>query len=217
MTDDPARSRKLVDAYEAKGVSMAVNYLRRWDPMVHGLRDELASGAWGKVQGVSGVYAKGVFNCASHFFDLVQFVIGPLVPRAVLGRVDDGRTDDPTLSVFLETQHGAPVTLMGTDSAAYFPFEIDLVMEKGRISLEDLGCRLRRRSVRPHPLFPHQPTLDDGDWAETGMAIAMAHAARNIHDHVALGTALASTGRTALETEKLCAAIVAMAGKGDNR
>jgi predicted dehydrogenase len=215
VTGTPERSQALIKAYEAKGVAMAVNYLRRWDPAVRALKAEIAAGQWGRVQAVGGVYAKGLYNCASHFFDLVHFLVGPLEPQAVLGRVDDGRADDPTLSVALMTEAGAPVLLSGVDGAAYFPFEVDLIMEKGRVTLEDLGCRMRRRAVRMHALFPHQRTLDDGAWSDTGMARAMAAALDDIHDHLATGAALVSTGRTALDAERLCAAIMAMAGKGD--
>jgi predicted dehydrogenase len=215
VTGDPARSRALVEAFEAKGVALAVNYLRRWDPAVQTLKAELAAGKWGRVQAVGGIYAKGLFNCASHFFDLVHFLVGPLTPKAVLGRVDDGRAEDPTLTVHLETEGGVPVMLTGVDGAAFFPFELDLVTEKGRITLEDLGLRLRTRTVRQHPLFPHQPTLDEGTWADTGMARAMAAAVGNIFDHLHSNMALASTGRTALAAEELCSAILKVAAKGD--
>ncbi len=217
VTGEPVRSRALVEAFEAKGVSLAVNYLRRWDPAIHTLKAELAAGKWGRVQAIGGIYAKGLYNCASHFFDLVHYLVGPLTAKAVLGRVDDGRIEDPTLSVHLETEAGAPVMLTGVDGAAFFPFELDMVTEKGRITLEDLGLRLRTRTVQQHPLFPHQPTLDDGAWADTGMARAMAAAVGNIFDHLISNAALASTGRTALAAEELCSAIVRLAAKGDKK
>jgi predicted dehydrogenase len=215
LTGDPARSRRIVDAFEAAGKPIAVNYLRRWDQRIEALRDELARGDWGKVQAVSGLYAKGLFNCASHFFDLLHYLVGPMTLRAILGRVDDGRIEDPTLSVFLETETGAPVTLIGTHGEAFFPFEIDLVMQKGRLSLEDLGGRLRCRRVRPHPLYLHQPTLDEGVWEDTGMALSLLRAIDNIHDHLSSGAELVSTGHSVLQVEELCAEIMQMAANNE--
>ncbi|MEK9753122.1 MAG: Gfo/Idh/MocA family oxidoreductase [Rhodospirillaceae bacterium] len=217
LTGDVARSECIVHAYADSGRPIAVNYLRRWDTSIQALKREIAEGAWGRVQAVGGLYAKGLFNCASHFLDMVDYLIGPLTPKAVISRVDDGRDDDPTLSVLLETVAGAPAVLIGVDGKAFFPFELDLTMEKGRVTYEDLGCRMRRRSIRLHPLFPHQLTLDDGGWMDTGMAKAMVNAVSNIHDHLARGEPLASTASTAFQTEKLCAAIMAMAARGDKR
>lgn len=210
LTGEAARSRQVVAAYAAAGKPLCVNYLRRWDKRVRQLRDEIDADDWGGVQAIGGLYAKGLYNCASHFFDLIHYLVGPLTPRAVLGRVDDGRADDPTLSVFLETEAGAPVTLIGTHAELYFPFEIDLVMENGRLSLEDLGGRLRQRRVRAHPLYAHQPSLDDGTFENTGIGLALVRAVDNIYDHLATGAELVSTAESALEAEELCARIMAM-------
>ena len=215
LTADLVRSRKIIDAYSAAGIPLAVNYMRRWDESMKRLRDELKSGAWGKVQAISGIYAKGIFNCGSHFFDLLHFLVGPLDPRAVFSRVRDGRFEDPTYSVLLETKNGAPVTLMGTDGNSYFSFEIDLVMEKGRLTLEDLGGRLRCRKVQLHPIYQGQPTLAEGDWQNTGLSIALARAVSNIFDHLVLGVPLESNGKSALEAEELCGQIMMMAKEGD--
>lgn len=218
LTGEAERSARLVEAYDAVGKPLCVNYFRRWDQHLERLHQELAAGEWGEVQAIGGLYAKGLNNCASHFFDLLDFLLGDaqgrLVPVAVIGRVDDGRAEDPTLSVLARLgsgTSGAPVTLIGVNGERFFPFEIDLVMERGRITLEDLGGRLRQRRVRPHPLYGHQPSLDDGEWQATGMPSALLRVLDNIHDHLTAGAPLASTGESALRTERLCGAIMAMA------
>ena len=211
LTGNAELSHRIVDAYEAAGCSLAVNYSRRWDRRIGKLKDEIAAGEWGSVQAISGLYAKGLFNNGSHFFDCLHFLIGPLVPRAVLGRVDDGRTEDPTLSVFLESEIGTPVILTGVHGGYFFPFEIDIVMEKGRITLEDLGGKLRCRRVSPHPLYVHQPTLDDGTWEDTKLAEALVVAVDNIFHHLASGAELLSTGRSVLAVEDICTDILKLA------
>ncbi len=210
LTEYPNRSKLIVEAYEKEEKSIAVNYLRRWDDRLVTLRDELHAGKWGKVQAVGGLYAKGILNCGSHFFDLVHYLIGPLKPRAILGLVDDGRDEDPTLSVFLETKFGAPVNLIGTHSEAFFAFEVNLIMENGHLSLEDLGYKLRCRRVVQHPTFLHQRALDEGEWQDTGIQKAMVKAVNNIHDHLTMNVPLASDGRGVLQVEELCAKILEM-------
>ena len=211
LTGNAEISHRIVDAYEAAARPLAVNYSRRWDRRMGKLKDEIAAGEWGSVQAISGLYAKGLFNNASHFFDILHFLIGPLVPRAVLRRVNDGRTEDPTLSVYLELETGAPVTLTGVHGGYFFPFEIDLVMEKGRITLEDLGGKLRCRRVSPHPLYVHQPTLDGGSWEDTKLTAALVVAVDNIFHHLTSGAELLSTGRSALAVEDICTDILKLA------
>ena len=85
------------------------------------------------------------------------------------------------------------------------------MMEKGRISLEDLGNRVRRRWIQPHPLFMSQQSLDDGVCIETQLPMALANAVGDIYEHVTNGKPLVSDGVSALATEEVCGALLAMA------
>ncbi|MBM09934.1 MAG: dehydrogenase [Magnetovibrio sp.] len=210
LTDNSERSKAIIKSFKKAGTSIAVNYLRRWGGWLGELREELHSGEWGNLQGVGGLYAKGLLNCGSHFFDLVHYLIGPLEPRTILGRIDDGRVKDPTLSVFLETEFGAPVNLIGTNANTFFPFEVSLVMDKGQLSLENLGFELRKRRVVSHSVYRHQQTLGCGDWQATGLDSAMINAVNNIYEHLTLDVPLASNDSNALYAEELCAKILAM-------
>ena len=102
LTDDPVFSRRIFDDYNRAGVSIAVNYLRCWDKHMVNLRNELKEGTWGNVQAISGIYARGLFNCGSHFFDFVEFPYWPTPTTSGFRQTNDGRIDDPTLSVFLK-------------------------------------------------------------------------------------------------------------------
>jgi len=204
-------SVEIVAAYAAAGIPLASNYLRRWDTGTIGLRDEIAAGEWGAVQAVTGHYAKGLLNCGSHMVDLLHFLIGPVAAKSVVGVINDYRDDDPTVTAILETAGGAPVFLVGCDGCKFFPFEVDLVMEKGRVSLEDLGGNLRRRWVRPHRLYPSQQTLDDGVWMETQLSTALAAAVAGLYETLTNDAPLVSDGVSALAAEAVCGILKEMA------
>lgn len=208
LTGEVARSRAIVSAYEEAGRPLIVNFQRRFDAQITSIRNEIAAGDWGTVQSAFAYYAKGLFNCGSHAIDLLQYLIGPLQPISVSDIIRDYRRDDPTLSARLETSEARPVYLVGCDSRMYFPFEVDLIMENGRVSLEDLGNRLRRRRIKPHPLFPRQVTLDDGVWVNTELPHTLANSVAAMYDHVNEGAPLASDGESAIETEKICVALM---------
>ncbi len=208
LTGDIAESHRIIESYGEKKRPLVVNYMRRWDPKMAVLRGEIAAGEWGEVQYITGHYTKGLFNCASHMIDLLHFLIGPLKAHRMLGRIDDYTPDDPTISAMLSTQRGAPVYLLGSDSRNFFTFEIDLMMEKGRLVLEDLGGRLRRRNISPHPLFSSQTTLEHGQWEDTGCFNALESVVANLYDHLNSGEPLVGDARTAIAAEQVCADIL---------
>jgi len=211
LTGNVAASRALVEAFEAAARPLAVNYVRRWDTSMAELRRSIAAGEWGAVQSVTGHYAKGIMNCGSHMIDLLGFLIGPLTAEAVFRRRADAPPEDPTLDALLATKDGAPVYLVGADSRLFFTFEIDLMMESGRIVLEDLGTVLRRRRVVPNPLYPMVRGLDRGEWVETGFGQAMLRAVDSLHARLGGGGDLPSDGRSALAAEEVCAMLMDMA------
>lgn len=212
LTGDPAASRRIVAAYETAGRPLVVNYTRRWDESMGRLRQAITDGERGAVQSVTGHYVKGILNCGSHMIDLLNFLVGPVTPVAVLRRGEDFGADDPTLDAQLVTPRGAPVYMVGGDDRSFFTFEIDLMMDRGRIVIEDLGTVLRERRIAFVPLYPATRGLDRGTWEETGFGNAMVRAVDNIFEHLHDGAALLSDGRSALAAEETCAALIDMAG-----
>lgn len=208
---EPMASRRVVDAYRDAGIGLLVNYLRRWAPGIAQLRDDIAAGRWGALQGAAGSYNKGILNCGSHMVDLLHFLVGPLTPRAVLHVREDLGRHDPTLDARLDGPGGAPVYLIGGDHRHFFNFELELTFEKGRVTLEDLGRAVRTRTLSEDREFPQRRTLQHGAWRETGLGEAMTGAVDNLYRHVTHGAPPACDGGAALAAETVCHRLIAMA------
>ena len=88
-------------------------------------------------------------------------------------------------------------------------------MEKGRLVIEDQGEQLRCRRIQKDKLYPHQSILDQGHWQKTSLNSALSCAVENIFNHLEKGAPLASSAKSALEAEELCADIMVMEKKGD--
>lgn len=204
MTADIDQSKQLIDDYNKAGKLICVNYLRRWDPEMSAIRDELADGRWGDVRSIAGFYTKGLRHTGSHMIDLLQFLLGPLEAKLVLRRTYDFAEDDATTDALLATSAQVPVYLIGGDSNDYTRFEVIISCEKGVIEIVDSGFQVRRRTVEPHRNFPGRDHINGGTVTETGLDTAMALAVDNLHAAVTEGTALASDGHTALAAETLC-------------
>lgn len=124
---------------------VAVNYTRRFVPAYQGLVSQVRSGGLGRIQHVSGLYGKGIFNNGTHLLDLVRWMFGE--PSSLTVAAVRAPGDDPTLDLHLEWPDGIVMSLHGTDAAAYNVFELDIVGTAGRVRVTDLGHRLERHAV----------------------------------------------------------------------
>lgn len=211
LTEDAGEAARLVAEYAARGKTLAVNYLRRFDPTVTALQADIAAGRLGRLQGAVGLYTKGILNNGSHMVDLLQHLLGPLEPARVDGALVDYIPADPTLSCALTTVDGATVRLLGLDRAAYTIFELDLLFEQERVRLVDSGFAITRQRVVDAPRFDNYRVLAAPEPAPTGFDIAFAEAAAAILAHLTTGAPLASTGESALAAQAVCARLIAMA------
>lgn len=211
VTTELAETRKWVDHCESAGVLLAVNHTRRWAPDIVRLRDELRAGNWGMLRSVVGHYNKGLLNNGGHLVDLLHFLLGPLELLSTAAPVHDFWPDDPTIPALLRTAAGVPVHLSAAHAADYALFELQLVTSTAVLAMEDGGMNWRVRRAADSPHFSSYKALDDGERRAGEYAAAMLGAVANLHDALVDGTSLASSGRSALEAQRLCARIKTVA------
>ena len=211
ITSQLQESQRAVQACADQKVLLAVNYSRRWSPQVTQLKAELADGHWGAVRSVSAVYNKGLLNNGSHMIDLLWALFGPLYIVSVGQAVADFFSDDPTIDATLHTDQGLPIQLNVAHAQDYALFEMQIVTEKGVISMEDGGARWRFRHAKPNDQLPGYSFLNAGDWVEPHGSFALTGAVANIFEALQHGAPLASSGRNALQAQALCEQIKQMA------
>ena len=164
----------------------------------------MADGDWGAVRSVSAVYNKGLLNNGSHMIDLLLALFGPLHIVSVGQAVDDFFSDDPTVDATLRTQQGLPIQLNVAHAQDYALFEMQIVTEKGVISMEDGGMRWRFRHAKPSEQLAGYSFLNAGDWLEPQGSYALTGAVVNVFEALQSGAPLASTGSNALQAQALC-------------
>ncbi|MBC7467826.1 MAG: Gfo/Idh/MocA family oxidoreductase [Ramlibacter sp.] len=207
VTPSASATLEWIEAFEAAGIAFAVNHTRRWAPDLVRLKGELAAGRFGAVRSVVGHYNKGILNNGSHMIDLCRDLFGPLRPLWAGSAVADFWPDDPTIAAMLATQAGVPVVLVPAHAADYALFELEIVTERGMLVMEQAGLAWRWREAAPSRQFAGYRSLADDIRTAGEYEQAMTAAAANIHDALAHGTVLASTGRTACEAQQLCETI----------
>jgi predicted dehydrogenase len=167
--------------FAAKGVPVAVNFTRRFDPAMHVLRSEIAQARYGALRGIRGWYCRGILNNGSHMLDLVRFLTGmsPKLHSTGLA-LDDGVPGDPTVSASLEIGH-SQFELVGCDGRDYARFELELAFARGIVSLEEGGRSIRRRPIEAGP-FAGTNSPARGVWESTGYGESMLRALDELKD-----------------------------------
>ena len=211
VTSQLQESQHAVQACADQQVLLAVNYSRRWSPQVTQLKAELADGHWGAVRSVSAVYNKGLLNNGSHMIDLLLSLLGPLHIVSVGQAVADFFSDDPTIDATFLTQQGLPIQLNVAHAQDYALFEMQIVTEKGVISMEDGGARWRFRHAKPSEQLLGYSFLNAGDWVQPNGSFALTGAVANIFEALQHGAPLSSTGSNALQSQALCEQMKQMA------
>lgn len=204
VTTSLADAERLVAECSNANISLAVNYTRRWDPDILKLRGDMLAGTWGQLRSVTGLYNKGILNNGSHMLDLLHLLVGQMEIVKIGKPILDFFANDPTVPVWLEGENALPVHLVCGHAEDYAIFELQLVFSQGVLTMEDGGLFWRERRAVSSETFKGYRMLDAGIRRVGGDASAMGAAVDNIYRTITQGDALASTGESALVTQRVC-------------
>jgi predicted dehydrogenase len=215
LTTSLQDTERMVGAYAQAGKPLAVALTRRWHRAVHQVTSELSDGTWGRVQSVHARYSRGIRNTGTHIIDLLLLLVGPMTVRYAGNPRHDYAPDDPTIDAILMTNDGAAVHLMGSDGREFSLLEMELVTEKGAITFEDWGTKVRRRPTVTYRYAPDTVTLDHGSWAEYGAGGSFEAMVDNVYRTALRGEALACDGSHAVAAERLIEALIETATRSE--
>ncbi len=203
VTTSLSETEKAVEACEKAGIPLAVNYTRRWDPDITKLQVDIQAGHWGHLRSVVGIYNKGILNNGSHMLDLLNLLIGPMEIVKVGKPVKDYSSEDPSIPVWLEGVEGLPIHLACGHAEDYSVFELQLVFSKGVLTMEEGGMFWRERRIIDSDTFKGYQRLDDGVRCAGEYPRSMLQAIDNIYNAIIDDAQIASTGKSALEAQRL--------------
>lgn len=129
--------RRVIDSAKRRGITIAVNYSRRYADSHIRLQRLIKAGWIGKILHVGGLYGKGVFHTGTHWFDLARFFVGEIDCLQGFGCVD--QQNDPTIDVHMDFKCGASGFLKGIDENHYKIFEMDILGTEGRLKILNSG------------------------------------------------------------------------------
>jgi predicted dehydrogenase len=155
---DPLVAHRMVEACDNAGVQLFVNYMRRADPGVIEIKRLMESGAITLPIKGTAWYSKGFLHNGSHFFNLLEFWLGPFERARML---DKGRTcgdEDSEPDVQVEFEHGS-VVLLAAWEEAFSHYTIELMSRSGRLRYEQGGEYITWQPPHADPGFSGYKTL----------------------------------------------------------
>lgn len=122
-------------------LSVAVNYVRNWLPAVQAWRRRLQSGELGRLLHGQLIYGKGLLSNGSHFVNLAEAWLGPLMPGRMLdpGLPYQGFDRELSLELLAADHRQAPLQVRCVGAAGLRAGELDLWFEGGRLCWPDHG------------------------------------------------------------------------------
>lgn len=159
--------RFMVNACLDKGVALYVNYMRRSVPGFIEVKRLLDAGEIkGPVKGVTW-YSKGLLHNGSHFFNLMEYWLGPVQTASVLKKGRTWGADDFEPDVHVVFQKGEMVFLAAWEEA-FSHYTVELLSPSGRLRCEQGGDVIHWQAAEAldgHHALSSQPRVID-----TGMA-----------------------------------------------
>jgi len=204
ITPSYQESYNAVAACKAAGVALCINHNRRWDPKIHELKHALADKKYGELRSVIGYYNKGILNNGSHLIDTLQLLLGDLQIVAATTPIHDYHSHDPSISALLTSAQGTPVHLVTGHAQDYSLFQLQFIFSNRMITMETGGQSWFTQEVIDNPMFSGYKSLDEGHRHQGQYAYTTCNALDNMYQHLTTGTALLSTGETALAAQRIC-------------
>ncbi|MEY2632893.1 MAG: hypothetical protein RIR00_1547 [Pseudomonadota bacterium] len=211
---DLAEARALVASARQQGVTLAVNYSRRYAPGHQALAARLRAGLIGDLCRFHGYYTKGTRHNGSHWFDWLRLFAGEVAwVEGSNGLGESG--PDPTLDARLGLANGAIGQLHALDARRYSLFELELVGSHGRLSLTESGHRYRLELAGPSPRYAGYQTLLESENADAGLHDTLLHAVNDLAAALHQPRPPACSGQDGLAALAIADAILRSAETGE--
>jgi len=172
-------AQELVDLANEKGITLAVNYSRRYAEQMNVLKKEIQSETYGDIQVINGYYTKGIFHSGTHWLDLSRFLLGEYLMVKGFDNLKECN-DDPSYDMYAKFECGASAFLHACDANKFSIFEMDIIGSTGRIYIKDSGHVVEIYKQGESPYYSDYYTLNPADILTGVMKDTLLHAVEDL-------------------------------------
>lgn len=213
-------ARGFVSACEKRQLPVQVHFWRRGVPGFQDLANGELVGHVGEIQGVFGLYGRGLFNNGSHLVDFARMLLGEVNTARALSAADPVAEPelrgDMRVPFALTFANGVLMTALPVAFAHYREVGLDIWGTTGRLSIMQESL-----SVIRYPLSVNRGLMNESEIASDqpqtlDLPVGMAYG--NIYDNLAAavttGAVLVSDAASALRTMQVLDGITRSARDG---
>ena len=129
-----------------------VNFQRRFDPALGELKRIVGSGELGEPCFFQASVGKGLIHNGCHLLDLLAQLLSP---PASLEPVRFRKAEGDLLGFFeIGLDNGVRGLVQNTDRVEYGLLDLEILFSRGRVSIQELGYRLRVEKKEPWEMYP---------------------------------------------------------------
>jgi predicted dehydrogenase len=152
LAHDAAGAASMVRSCDERGVPLYVNYMRRSDPGVVEVKRRLDAGLIATPVKGRVWYTKGWLHNASHFFNLLEYWLGPMNAFKVLQTRQAADENLADLDVWVAFERGE-ITFLAAWEEAFSHFEIELFSLNGRLRYGSETCHINWQATQANERF----------------------------------------------------------------
>lgn len=197
LSDNLEEAQRILEI--SKNVPILVNYSRRFIKEFQDLTKRIKSNEFGDFKTGNGYYGKGFVHNGSHMLDLLNLFLGDIEKVTVINEIMDYTKNDPTKTAVIEFKNSGTFFMQGCDCNNFTIFELDMIFEKARIKVSNLGNNLEIYKIKESNQYKGYSILELSENYTTEINFAMANAVSNIVSFLSKYEPLISTVQNAFE------------------
>jgi len=191
----------------SKGRIVSVNYFRRWNPTIVQLRNEISGGVYGRVINIVARYTKGILVNGSHLVDLMRWFFGE--PEGIyLIKINNREAKDPGVDFVLTFKGNITVYFLNIPDVEYVFIDVDILTEKGRLTLAQRGQQVEKHSIIVEPYYQKFNILKLTDDIETAWRDCLTRAVQEIVYCLKNGGQTSCSPEDGLKALEICCKVI---------
>ena len=153
-------AREILNACKKAGVKLYVNYIRRADPGALEVKSRLDSGRINSpIKGIVW-YSKGFLHNGSHFFNLLEFWLGPFITGSIINSGSLYSEWDSEPDIHVKFKRGEVIFIAAFEES-FSHYTIELISPEGRLRYDKGGELITWQSKKLDINNPEFKSLSD--------------------------------------------------------